>query len=119
MRKYIVAAIVFCVLTFPALAGAHDAKFERQIKNLKARLDAGEARWNQNKSINDLYRLADELKARLDAGDASWNQNREVDDLYRQIDALKKAIKKLLPAPARESATNKEQPSLIQEGGRK
>ena len=40
------------------------------------------------RSTDDLFGLIDELKARLDAGAASWDQNAEITDIYGILDRI-------------------------------
>lgn len=91
MKKILFAILFSIVMACPLMA--HEAAYQTDVTNLTARLDALEGRLNsQSSTIDAIYELLDQLKARIDSGEASWNQNAAIDDLYELIDKLRAAL---------------------------
>lgn len=84
------AALAMCL---PAAAIAHDVATEDDVRNLSARMDSLESNiGNQNDIIQDIYENIDELKARLDAGAAKWDQWFAIEDIYATLDRIAEAM---------------------------
>ena len=94
MKKLLAAAAVAACLAVAAPALAHDVAHQSDIAELSARIDAlASSASTTSAAIDDLYALVDELQARIDAGDASWNQNAAIDDIYAILDRMSEAMR--------------------------
>ena len=94
MKKFLAAVAVAACLAVAAPALAHDVAHQSDIAELSARIDALQGQISSHgAAVGNLYELVDELKARLDAGAASWNQNAAIDDIYGILDRLAEAMR--------------------------